>query len=289
MAPAAAPTDRIPLGVMLCLLSMLVFAGLDGLTKVLVRDLPIAQLMMVRYAVFAVFALSLAWRNGGVRHTLRSQHPWVQSLRAVLCLADVALFAVALGYLGLAETHALYAVFPLMALALAAVLLGERIGRLQWVAALIGFAGTLVILRPGAGLFDTAALIPLLAAADFALFTILSRKVTLADSYATSTLYLALGGLLLSSVFGLWVWQWPSLIQWGQLLALSVGGVLANHLLLQAFQYAPASALQPYNYSLLVFATLVGVVFFGEWPDLWTIAGALLVLAGGLLALRRGR
>jgi drug/metabolite transporter (DMT)-like permease len=281
--------DRVHLGIGLCLLSMLVFACLDGITKVLVQEVHIAQIMLVRYLVFTAFALVLARRNGGIVRTLRSQHPWLQGLRALLCLLDVALFAVALGFLGLAETHSLYAVFPLMALALAGVVLGERIGIHQWAAAAIGFTGTLVILRPGAGLFDVTALIPLVAAADFALFTILSRKVSLSDSFATNTFYLAAGGLLLCSVFGLLVWQPLSPQLWLLLGVVSVGGVVANLLLLLAFKFTPATTLQPYNYSLLVFATLVGFVAFGELPDFWTVVGALLVLLGGLLALRRIR
>ena len=284
---ATGSADRVRLGLALCLFSMLVFACLDALTKLLVQDIHIAQVLLVRYVVFAGFALIVALRSGGLRLTLRTQHPYLQGLRSLLCLLDVAIFSLALRYLGLAEAHSLYAVFPLIALALAGLLLGERIGLHQGVAAVIGFIGTLVILRPGLSAFDPLLLIPLLAAVDFALFNIVSRKVGMADSFATNTFYMAFGGLILTAGFGIAYWQPLNAEQWTMLLVLSVGGVLANMLLLQAFKFTPAAMLQPYNYSLLLFATLVGYFAFGQWPDSWTVVGAILILLGGLLALRK--
>lgn len=282
-------SDRTRLGIALCLLSMLVFACQDGVTKVLVRDLPVSQLVMVRYWVFALFALGLAAYQGGIRAAVHTRHPWLQCLRALLGVLEIAIFAVALRFLGLAETHALYAVFPLMALALAGIVLREFIGSRQWIATAIGFIGTLVILRPGLGVFDSAALIPLLAALIFALFTILTRKISQHDSFATNTLYMALVGAVASTSVGLGQWVEPTLTQWLLIGVLSVAGILAHLLLLQALRYAPAGALQPYNYSLLVFATLVGLLVFGEFPDSWTLVGAALVLGGGLLALKTRR
>jgi drug/metabolite transporter (DMT)-like permease len=155
---------RPKLGIFLCLLSMLIFATQDGITKVLVKDFPVAQLVMVRYWVFVVFALGYAAYQGRVKASFRSKHPWLQIIRALLAVAETILFAMGLRYLGLAEMHALYAVFPLITLALAGAVLGEFIGLRRWIASVIGFTGTLIILRPGAGVFELAALIPLLAA-----------------------------------------------------------------------------------------------------------------------------
>ncbi|MCY1547204.1 Riboflavin transporter [compost metagenome] len=176
--------------------------------------------------------------------------------------------------------------FPLLTLALAGLLLGEPIGPRHWLAAIVGFIGTLVILRPGFGIFEPAALIPLFAAMAFAAYNLLSRRISQADSFATNMLYMAAVGTIASSCFGIPVWLSPSATEWLLLAVYSFAGVVAHLLLIKALEYAPASVLQPFNYTLLVFATLVGLLVFNEFPDLFTIAGGALVLAGGMLAMR---
>ncbi|WP_447748938.1 DMT family transporter [Pseudomonas nicosulfuronedens] len=281
---AAANNPR--LGIALCLLSMFIFACQDGLTKVLVRHLPVSELVMVRYWVFVLFALIVCRAQGGVRVASRSANPWLQVVRALLGVGEIALFGIALRYLGLAETHALYAVFPLMALGLARVFLGERLVARQWLAAAVGFGGTLLILRPGVGVFEPAALIPLAAALTFAFFNILSRRISQTDSFATTTLYMALVGAVAVSSVGLPAWVTPTPHEAALLAILSVTGVLAQLLLIQALKYAQASTLQPFNYSLLAFATLIGLIVFGESPTAWTISGALLILLAGLYSIK---
>jgi len=279
-------TARTRRGIGLCLLAMLIFASQDGITKFLVRDFAVAQLLMVRYWTFLLAAIAfLAWR-GGARAATCSAMPLLQVLRALLALGEAALFGWGLRHLGLAESHALFAVFPLLTLALAGVLLGEAIGIRHWIAAVVGFAGTLVILRPGVGLFEPAALIPLLAALTFAAYNLLSRRISQADSFATNLLYMAVVGAVASSCFGIPAWLPPSPTEWALLGVYAVTGMIAHLLLIKALEYAPAAILQPFNYSLLVFASLVGLLVFGELPDIWTIAGAALVLAGGMYAAR---
>ncbi|WP_312958987.1 DMT family transporter [Stutzerimonas nitrititolerans] len=288
MATAAhgSDTTRIRRGISMCLLAMLIFACQDGITKFLVRDFAVAQLLMVRYWTFLLAAIAfLAWR-GGARAATRSSMPLLQVLRALLALGEAALFGWGLRHLGLTESHALFAVFPLLTLALAGVLLGEAIGLRHWVAAVVGFIGTLVILRPGFGLFEPAALIPLLAALTFAAYNLLSRRISQSDSFATNLLYMAVVGAVASTCFGIPAWQPPSQTEWALLSIYAVTGMIAHLLLIKALEYAPAAVLQPFNYSLLVFASLVGLLAFGEFPDTWTIAGAALVLAGGMYAAR---
>ncbi|MFR0693208.1 DMT family transporter [Enterobacterales bacterium AE_CKDN230030158-1A_HGKHYDSX7] len=283
-----APASNARLGIALCLLSMFIFACQDGITKVLVRHLPVSELVMVRYWVFVLFALVVCHVQGGLGVAWRSGSPKLQVTRALLGVGEIALFGLALRYLGLAETHALYAVFPLMALGLARLFLGERLVGRQWLAAAVGFAGTLLILRPGMGVFEPAALIPLAAALTFAFFNILSRRISQTDSFATTTLYMAVVGALAVSMVGLPAWVTPTLHEAVLLAILSVTGVIAQLLLIQALKYAQASTLQPFNYSLLAFATLIGLFVFGEAPTAWTLTGALLILLAGLYSVRPG-
>ncbi|WP_313464625.1 DMT family transporter, partial [Pseudomonas nitroreducens] len=224
--------------------------------------------------------------QGGVRQAARSASPWQQVVRALLGVGEIALFGLALRYLGLAETHALYAVFPLMTLGLARLLLGERLVGRQWLAAAVGFGGTLLILRPGMGVFEPAALIPLAAALTFAFFNILSRRISQTDSFATTTLYMAVAGALSVSAVGLPAWVTPTPHEAMLMSIVAVSGVVAQLLLIQALKYAQASTLQPFNYSLLAFATLIGLIVFGEVPSAWTITGALLILLAGLFSIR---
>ncbi|WP_323154679.1 DMT family transporter [Pseudomonas alvandae] len=279
-------TPRPRLGIALCLLSMLIFAAQDGVTKVLVKDLPIAQLVMVRYWVFLAFAVGYSVYQGSLRTACRSHHPYQQVIRALIGVGESALFGLGLRYLGLAEMHALYAVFPLMTLALAGAFLGEFIGVRRWIAAAIGFTGTLVILRPGSGVFELAALIPLLSALGFAIFSVLTRRISRQDSFATNMLHMGFFGAVAITMLGLPGWVSPSPAQWGLIAVLSMTGVVAQLLLLQALKVATAATLQPFNYSLLVFATLIGLLVFGELPDTWTVVGACLVIAGGMYAIK---
>lgn len=279
-------TPRPRLGIALCLLSMLIFAAQDGVTKVLVKDLPIAQLVMVRYWVFLAFAVGYSVYQGSLRTAYRSHHPCQQVIRALIGVGESALFGLGLRYLGLAEMHALYAVFPLMTLALAGAFLGEFIGVRRWIAAAIGFTGTLVILRPGSGVFELAALIPLLSALGFAIFSVLTRRISRQDSFATNMLHMGFFGAVAITLLGLPGWVSPSPAQWGLIAVLSMTGVVAQLLLLQALKVATAATLQPFNYSLLVFATLIGLLVFGELPDTWTVVGACLVIAGGMYAIK---
>ncbi|WP_434559623.1 DMT family transporter [Pseudomonas sp. R1-6] len=208
-----APRPR--LGIVLCLLSMLIFAAQDGVTKVLVKELPIAQLVMVRYWVFLAFAVGYSAYQGSLWTACRSRHPYQQIIRALIGVGESALFGLGLRYLGLAEMHALYAVFPLMTLALAGAFLGEFIGVRRWVAAAIGFTGTLVILRPGSSVFELAALIPLLSALGFAIFSVLTRRISRGDSFATNMLHMGFFGAIAITLLGLPSWVAPNPAQWG--------------------------------------------------------------------------
>ncbi|MDO6564396.1 DMT family transporter [Amphritea sp. 1_MG-2023] len=272
-------------GVVLCLLSMMVLAAQDAITKVLVQDMAVVQFVMVRYWVFAAFAILYVHFNGGITSALRTQHGWLQPLRSIMAVAEIAIFTLALRYLGLAEAHSLFAAFPLIAIALAGPLLGEHVGLRRGLAVLAGFIGTLIILRPGMGVFKPEALIVLTAALTFALYNIVTRFVSHQDGFNTNMVYLAVIGCIAATLFGIPAWREPTMDEWVLMGVLSVTGIAGHVLLIKALHYAPASVLQPFNYSLLVFATIVGIVIFEEFPDFWTIAGASLVVASGLYAI----
>ena len=167
MSAPAADTLAPSRGILLILIANLGFAGMDAVTKTVIVDYPVGQILWVRYAFFAAFATALSLRSGGPFAGLRSRRPILNTARAVILLAEIACFVLAFRYLPLAETHSIAAVYPLIITALSALVLGEYVGPRRWAAIAVGFVGVLVILRPGVGVLDSAALIPLAGAALF--------------------------------------------------------------------------------------------------------------------------
>lgn len=277
------------IGIALCLAALLIIAVQDGIAKVLIRDYPVAQIVMFRFWFFTVFAVIFASMRGGLGAAVRSRRPVLQVFRSLVFVGEIALFAFGLHFLGLAEIHALIATFPLIATALAIPILGEKVGWRRWLGVAIGFIGALVIIRPGLEVFQPAALIPVGCAFLFAIYNLTTRLASFRDSFETSTLYMAVVGCIAATVFGLSQWQAPATEDLPLLLFFSSLGVIGHMMFVKALEFAQASLLQPFNYSLLVWASLIGFVGFGEVPDFWTIAGAALIVGGGGYVIWRER
>lgn len=273
-------------GIALAIAAMVVFASQDGLTKHLAQTYAVAQILWVRYAFFALFALWMT-RSAGPRESLRSASPALQILRSVLLVAEIGMFVLAIRWLPLADTHAIMALTPLLVTALSVPLLGERVGLRRWSAVGVGFAGMLLILRPGMGALHPAAFFALGSAAMYACYIALTRKVSLADHSGTTLIYTALVGAAVMTLIGPFHWQWPDASGWAFLLTLAVTGATGHFLFIKALEAAPASVLQPFGYTVLVWATIIGYVFFGNLPDAPTVAGALVIVASGLYTIHR--
>lgn len=270
------------------LLSMMLMASMDATAKYLVRDYAIVQILWVRFVIFLVVALVLAGR-GGIRRALASRHWKLQIVRSLVLLAEAAVFILGFSLLPLADVHAVAAVAPLIATALAVPLLGEKVGPHRWTAVAVGLIGVLIIIRPGAETLAWSAAVPLAAAFLWALYQVLVRKVGLDDAVTTTALYTAVVGLIVLSVLTPFVWRAPDLEGWLLMLLVGVLGAAAHIILFKAFALAPASFLQPFGYFLMVWAAFLGFVVFHHVPDIWTIVGAVIVVAGGLYALHRER
>lgn len=284
-----ASPDRPRLGILLCLGALFMFSSQDAVTKVLVRDHDVAQFVMVRFWVFALFATVLAAKRIGIMQAIRAKRPVLQLGRSLLLVVEIALFATGLGYMGMADMHASFATFPLMATAMAPLILGEKVGWRRWAAVGFGFIGALIIIRPGLGLFQPTVLIPLACALMFGLYHILTRLASRQDDATTSLFYLGWVGVIASTPFGILAWTPPTTEAWMFMGLLSVTGLAGHFLLIMALEYAPASVLQPLNYILLVWATLMGFVLFNDLPDIVTLAGGALIVVSGLYAMFRER
>ena len=276
------------LGAFLTIVAMLGFASMDAISKWLVTDYSIGQMMWIRYGVFCVFAW-LVVRKRGLGQALRSQRPVLQGIRALLAVVESAVFVLAFRYLPLADTHALAATSPLIVIALGALLLGEKVDRTRWLAVAAGFAGVLLIVRPGFRTLDWPLLIPIVGALLWGIYQLQTRLCARTDSADTTLVWSAFVAFIATSFVGPWYWQWPDAWTWFLLLVTALLGAIAHYTLIRALDYAEASAVQPYSYTLLVWVTILGAVVFGDIPDHWTIAGAAIIVASGLYSWHHDR
>lgn len=284
MAGTAVP-EGYARGIATMALAMFLLACMDAISRHLAQQYPVPQILAVRFSVFCLFALALV-RPRSVREAFRTRYPVLQVIRSLVIAVEVAVFVLAFRYLPLAEVHAIAGVAPLLVTALAVIFLGETVGPRRWIAVGIGFVGLLVVVRPGSGVMSWTALIPLAGAILWAIYQILVRKVK-DDPAGTSLLYMASIGALVMVCIAPFVWQPPDAEGWFWLIMLGLVGSVGHLVLIRAFQAAPASVLQPFHYTVLVWATLMGFLVFGELPDLWTIGGGLLIAVSGIYVFYR--
>jgi drug/metabolite transporter (DMT)-like permease len=278
--------QRPGLAVVLMLLAMFAFAAMDGVSKALAQHLSIPQILWVRYIFYTAF-VAIMLRKPGLKATLRSRQPWLQLGRALLIIIENGVFVLAFTMMPLADMHAIAAASPLIVVALSVPLLGETVGVRRWLAVLAGFVGVLIIVRPGFQALDWRLGVAATGTILWAVYQILVRMCARTDSSDTTWAWTAVVGLAATSTVGPFIWIWPDLHGWLLLLAIAALGTLSHLALIKALGYAEAGALQPYGYTLLVWAAVIGFVMFGDVPDAWTIAGASVVIMSGLYAWQR--
>lgn len=277
------------LGIGLMVATVLSYTAQDGVTRFLAGEYNVMMVVMIRYWFFAAFVLVLALRApGGLRAVVATRRPGLHAARAVLHIAEICLIVASFILIGLINTHAVFAVCPLIIAALSGPVLGERVGLGRWLAIGAGFLGIVVILRPGSDLFTPLALLPLASAVMFALYSVLTRVATKAEPSFVAFFWSGILGAVLMTVAGAAFWQPMGMRDWA-LTALNGGlAILSNWLMIRAYAVAEASAVQPFAYLQLVFVTVMGVTLFDEVLTLPTVIGAGIVVAAGLAAVAAG-
>ncbi|TVP73265.1 MAG: DMT family transporter [Rhodobacteraceae bacterium] len=278
------------LGIWLMVATAFIFALQDGLSRHLAGEYNVFMIIMIRYWFFASFVIVVAARKaGGIRRAAATKQPLVQAFRGVLLALEVCVMVTAFVVLGLVESHAVFAVYPLLIAALSGPVLGETVGWRRWAAIGIGFVGVLIILQPGYGVFQPAALIPLLAAFMFALYGLLTRYVARQDSAAVSFFWTGTTGAVAMTLIGIWFWEPMAEGDWLWMGLLCMTSAFSHFLLIRAYEVAEASAVQPFAYLQLPFATALGVLVFAETLRANVVIGAGVVVAAGLFTLWRAR
>jgi len=278
------------LGIALMVATTFVFAIQDGLSRHLAGEYNVLMVVMVRYWFFAAFVIAIAARRaGGLRAAAATSQPVIQGLRGLLLVAEICVMVAGFVLLGLVEAHAIFAAYPLLAAALSGPILGERVGWRRWTAIALGFVGVLIILQPGVTVFSPAALVPLTAAALFAMYGLLTRYVARRDTTATSFFWTGTVGAVAITLVGVWFWEPMTLSDWGWMAALCLSGATGHWLLIRCYEVAEVGVVQPFAYLQLVFASFIGVTVFGEALQAQVVLGAAIVIAAGLFTLWRGR
>ncbi|WP_149789620.1 DMT family transporter [Lutimaribacter pacificus] len=278
------------LGILLMVATTFVFAMQDGISRHLAGEYNVLMVVMIRYWFFAAFVTALAARKaGGLRAAAATRQPWLQSFRAVLLVAEICVAIWGFTILGLVESHAVFACYPLLIAALSGPVLGESVGWRRWAAIGVGFVGIVVILEPGFGVFQPAAIIPLVSALMFALYGLLTRYAARRDSAATSFFWTGTVGMVAMTAVGAWFWEPMSGGDWAWMGLLCLTGAGGHYLLIKTYEVAEASVVQPFAYFQLVFASVMGVILFGEVIRTNVAVGAAIIVAAGLFTFWRER
>ena len=275
-------------GIALMVAAGLAFVLLDSSAKFLVRSYPLVEVVWARYVFSLATVAALLPRYGliGIIGTTRLP---LQAGRGGIILLTTLLMFVALRFMPIADTYAIAFVAPLMVAAASVPLLGETIGRGQWLAILAGFAGVLVVVRPGLGAFSWAAGFPLLMAIGNVAVGLMTRAMSVGERAVTTMFYTSLAGSIGMSALMPFFWVAPGPGAWALMMLMGAGGFTGQLLLFLAFRAAPASLVAPFSYTQILWAIPVGWLVFGDLPDAPTLAGGAIVVGSGLALARLGR
>lgn len=277
-------------GIVLMCLGVAMFPFMNAAVKLLTAHYPVMQIVWARFTGHLIVMLAVFLPRHG-RRLFATRRPAIQLGRSLLMLVSNLVFVMAIGRVPLATASAIGFTSPLLVTAMSVPLLGEHVGRRRWSAVLVGFAGALLIIRPGGELADPAVLLLLVSAACYALYQIATRWVALYDGAATGIVFAALLGSVVMSLVLPFVFVPPrSLFDLALFLSLGLIGGAGHYLLICAFQRGPAAVLAPLGYVELIGTSILGYLIFGNFPDALTWAGAAIIIASGLyIALREHR
>lgn len=265
------------------------FACLDAIAKYLGGHMDTLQIVWARYtsAFLLTFLLSNPIRRPGI---IRTTRPWLQLGRSFLLVGSTVFNFWAYRYLQLDEALAIMFSTPFLVAALAGPVLGEWIGWRRWAAICVGFAGVLLVVRPGIGGFQWAALLSLASAFCYAIYSIATRVLSRTDSNETTLFYSNVVGAVVMLPVLPFVWTPPSeMVHAALMVVMGVFASLGHYLLIAGHRLAPASVLSPFIYTQLIWAVTLGYLVFGDIPNQWTVAGATIVIASGLYLIHRER
>ncbi len=286
---SAAERQQIPIrGIFYMLATAVVmFPLLNASVKFLAADYSLVQIIFVRSVVHLLWMLVLFMPGMGLKLFVPNRLG-LQLMRSLLQLLALVAFIVGLLYVPMTTATAIYFVGPLLVVAMAALLLGERVGIRRWFAVLAGFAGAMVIIRPGADDTHWAALLILLSALFYALYQVLTRRIADHDDFRVTAVFTILIAFVASTIAVPFYWITPvDWLDWLVFGGLGIFGGLGHLFVIKAYEHAEASVVGPFDYGQLLGVSVVGYLVFAEIADLWTWIGAAIIIASGIYVARR--
>ena len=268
------------------LLGWMFLPVMDGFAKFLSDDLPILQITWARYffTVFFTLPIMIFFFK---KQLVWSDKPKLQILRGLILLSANICFFYAISIISLAKALTLAFVAPLIVTAFSPVILGEKVGFRRWTAVVVGFTGSLVVIRPGFVELNFASLAALGTGILYGFYLIITRKLSTSDNPLLTLLMTGMVGAILVSAIIPFYWVKPSLNQWSLMAGIGVFASIGHLFLILSLKYADASKLAPLGYTEIIPNLLIGYYFFSELPDKWTYVGLLIIILSGLYISRR--
>ena len=291
MAETRAPsrTSRPLLGVLFMCTACALFPVMNGIVKLLAASYEPQQIVWFRIVSHLVLVAAVFMPRMGLG-LLRTRRIGTQFVSSVMMLLSTLFFFSAVKSIPVAEAISVAFVAPLAVVLLAWPLLGERITFFRVAAVVVGFAGVLIVIRPGSAVFQWASLLLLGSAICYAVYQILIRRLAGVDAPATSIFYSVLLGAIIMSIWLPFVWKMPTAwTDWALLCSLGVFGALGHYCVAKAMTYASANFVAPFNYTQMIGSVIVGYLMFAEVPDFYTWLGTAVVVGAGLMVGWQGR
>ena len=281
------PKDDPIRGIMMSVSATVLFATADTIAKYLSNSLPVVEFIWIRYVLSLIFAAALA-RQVPLR-SLRSRTPSLQFVRGLCVVGSSVLFVFGVHRMTMAQATTISFLSPLLITILSIPLLGETVGIRRWAAVATGMVGMLIVVRPGLGGFQPAALFGVASSCCWALALVITRRIAATDPPQTTLIWSTAVGVVVLSALLPFEFDWPTRFQLMLSLILGVFASIGQWLVILAHRIAPASVLAPFFYGQLIWVTISGFLVFGNVPDTWTITGASIIVASGLYTAHRER
>ena len=274
------------LGILFAILAYFSFSLLDAVQKTAIIYYSVFQILFVKY-IFVLFLSFIESRRKKNYLFYKSNNVKLQILRGILSIIESGCFILAFKHLSLADAHSVGALTPVIVVALSAIILREHVSVKVWAAIFTGFIGVLIIMRPGLSIFDYKSLIPLAGAFFLSFYQIVTRKVSISDSNETSLFYNSLVGIILLVFFAFQYWQPLNFNSYFLFIGVGVFFSFGLYFQIIALGFAKASTIQPFHYTLIFWAIILGYIFYDDFPDIFTLFGALIITISGIYVLNK--
>ena len=275
--------NNVLLGISLMVVTTFMFSTMDGVSRYLAENNNVFTLVTMRYWFIAlVMAITCLFVKNSFQKILYTKQPFTQFSRGMILSLNNCLVVYTFTLLGLVETHAIIACYPLIVAGLSVPFLGEKFGWRRWTAIFVGFVGVIIILRPTTNVISDGAIYALVGAIMFAVYLILTRYVSRLDSAITSFFWAGIGGTVTMTIISFFIWEDILREDFLWLLIMCLLSASSHFMMVKTLQVAEASVIQPFSYLQLVFGSIIGVTVFSESIDLMIVIGAIIVIGSGL-------